>query len=301
MPPYSFRLNGRPVKEEEMKLHDTGVIRSGRTYGAMLVMMVAFIALVSHDTGIAQDSTPLATIPCLQMITSTRICSDTIQASGGDIRITPIYHAAVLLEFGGKVIYVDPATRMRGNSGLKMNFSNLPKADLILITDIHDDHMEREGIDQIKKPSTIVVAPRAVAITITEAQQIKNGETKTIAGFNIEAGPMYNLVRGPRPSELFHDKGRGNSYVLTLGGKRLYFSGDGECIPEMKTLKNIDIAFMAMNGRQTMTPAECAECVRAYRPKILYPYHFGDSGLEELADLVRSGAPEVEVRARKWY
>jgi L-ascorbate metabolism protein UlaG (beta-lactamase superfamily) len=284
-----------------MKLKDHAVIGFGRIFGAMLLLVGSTIPALFPGTGMAQDSKPLSTIPCLQMVTSSRICSDTIQTSAGDIRITPIYHASVLLEFGGKVIYVDPVTRMRGPSGLKMDLSDLPKADLILISDIHEDHMDRLGIDEIKKPSTIVVAPRAVAITITEAQQMKNGETKTIAGFNIEAIPMYNLVRGPRPGELFHDKGRGNGYILTLGGKRLYFSGDAECIPEMKTLKNIDIAFMAMNGRQTMTPAECAQCVTAFRPKILYPYHFGDSGLEELADLVRAGAPEVEVRVRKWY
>ena len=284
-----------------MTFGNSSVVRSRRSYSGMLVLLGAFFSVVLQSTSMAQESRPLATLPCMEVMTSTRICSDTVPASGGDIRITAIYHASTLLEFAGKVIYVDPVTRMRGSSGLMNDLSSLPKADLILITDMHDDHMDQRAIDQIKKPSTVVVGPRAVAVTIKETQVISNGESKTVAGFNVEAHPAYNIDRGPRPGEFYHDKGRSNSYILMLGGKRLFFSGDTECVPEMKALKNIDIAFTAMNSRQTMTPAECAECVSAFRPKILYPYHFGDSGLSYLADLVRAGSPETEVRFRKWY
>jgi L-ascorbate metabolism protein UlaG (beta-lactamase superfamily) len=225
--------------------------------------------------------------------------SDTFPASGGDLRITPIYHATLMLQADGKVIFVDPVTRTF-KAEVKTDLSGFPKADLILITDVHGDHMERAGIDQVKKASTIVVAPPSVVSTITESQSISNGETKTIGGFSIEAIPMYNMVRGPEPGKFFHEKGRGNGYVLTAGGKRLYFSGDTECIPEMKALKNIDIAFICMFDRPTMSPAEAAECAKAFRPKVVYPYHFGESNVQQFVDAMR-GTPGVEVRVRKWY
>ena len=176
----------------------------------------------------------------------------------------------------------------------------LSKADLIIVTDVHGDHQDRDKIDLLKKAGTIVVAPRAVASTITEAQVINNGEKKTIAGVEIEAVPMYNLQRGPAAGQLYHDKGRGNGYILTLGGKRLYIAGDTECIPEMKALRNIDVAFVCMNLPYTMTPGEAAGCVNAFKPKIVYPYHYGQSNLQEFTSAVQ-GTPGVEVRLRKWY
>jgi L-ascorbate metabolism protein UlaG (beta-lactamase superfamily) len=218
--------------------------------------------------------------------------TDSIPATGGDLKITPIMHASLLIEHGGKVIHVDP-------SGQK-DFSAFPKADLVLVTDVHGDHQSREKIDQVKKAGTVVVAPQAVAATITEAQVIKNGEKKTIAGVEIEAVPMYNLVRGPEQGKLFHDKGRGNGYVLTLGGKRVYIAGDTECIPEMKGLRNIDVAFVPMNLPYTMPPSEAAECAKAFAPKIVYPYHHRGSNVQEFADALKS-APGVEVRIRQWY
>ncbi len=218
--------------------------------------------------------------------------SDAIPTLSGELRVTPINHATLMLQFGGKVIGVDPTGQG--------DYSGLPKADLILITDIHPDHMDRASVDKWKKPSTVVVAPAAVAKTITEAQVIANGEKKTIAGFEIEALPMYNMVHGPKPGEFFHDKGRGNGYILTLGRKRIYISGDTECTPEMKALKNIDVAFLCMNLPYTMTPAEAAECVKAFKPKIVYPYHYKGQNTEEFAAALK-GTPGVEVRLRNWY
>lgn len=220
--------------------------------------------------------------------------SDVIPTNKGDLRITPIVHASLMLQWDGKVIQVDPSGAVGGD------FNGLPKADLILITDVHGDHQDRAKVDLLKKPGTIVVAPAAVQKTITEAQTIANGETKTIAGIQIEAVPMYNLQRGPEPGKLFHDKGRGNGYILTLGGKRLYLSGDTECIPEMKALKNIDVAFVCMNLPYTMTPGEAAGCVNGFKPKIVYPYHYGMSNLDEFTSVVK-GTQGVEVRLRKWY
>lgn len=218
--------------------------------------------------------------------------SDVIQTSQGDLRITPISHASLMLEFAGKVIHVDPVSQG--------NYDGLPQADLILVTDIHGDHQDRAKIDQLKKAGTVVVAPRAVQANISEAQVIANGEKKTFAGIEIEAVPMYNLTRGPQPGTLFHDKGRGNGYILTLADKRLYLSGDTECIPEMKALQNIDIAFLCMNLPYTMTPGEAAECAKAFRPKIVYPYHFRGQNPQEFADALQ-GTPGVEVRIRAWY
>jgi len=214
------------------------------------------------------------------------------KTSQGDLRITPIRHGSLMLEFQGKVIHIDPWSQA--------NYAGLPKADLILITDIHGDHMDRKAIDQIKKDSTIIVAPEAVAATITEAQVIKNGETKTISGVQIEAVPMYNLKRGPQPGQLYHTKGRGNGYVLTPGGKRVYISGDTECIPEMKELKNIDIAFICMNLPFTMPPEEAAECIKAFRPRVVYPYHYRNSDLSALSNALKD-EKGIELRIRDWY
>ncbi|MBI1956225.1 MAG: MBL fold metallo-hydrolase [Acidobacteria bacterium] len=219
--------------------------------------------------------------------------TDTIATSGGDLRITPIQHASLMLEFGGKVIHVDPV-------GQGADYSGLPPADLILITDVHGDHQDRAMIDKLKKAGTVVVAPPAVAKTITEAQTISNGEKKTVAGIEIEAVAMYNIARGPQPGLFFHDKGRGNGYILALGGKRIYLSGDTECTPEMKALRNIDVAFVCMNLPYTMPPGEAAECVQAFRPKIVYPNHFRGSDPQEFANALQ-GTQGVEVRLRKWY
>jgi L-ascorbate metabolism protein UlaG (beta-lactamase superfamily) len=220
--------------------------------------------------------------------------ADVIATAKGDLRITPINHASLMLQYDGKVIHVDPV------GGQGADYTGLPQADLILITDIHPDHMDRAMIDKLKKPGTIVLAPPAVQKTITEAQTISNGEKKTVAGIEIEAIPMYNITRGPAAGQLFHDKGRGNGYILNLGGKRVYLSGDSECTPEMKALKNIDVAFLCMNLPYTMPPSEAAACAKEFRPKIVYPNHFRGSDPQEFADALK-GMPGVEVRIRKWY
>jgi L-ascorbate metabolism protein UlaG (beta-lactamase superfamily) len=217
---------------------------------------------------------------------------DTIPTAEGPLKITPIKHASVMLEFKNKIIHIDPWS--------EGDYTGLPKADLIFITDVHGDHMDPAKIKELKKPNTLIIAPAAVARTVTGATIINNGESKTIEGIQIEAVPMFNLVRGPSQGTLYHDKGRGNGYVLTLGGKRVYISGDTECVPEMKSLKNIDIAFVCMNLPYTMPPEEAAECVKAFKPKIVYPYHYRGSDLKVFANALKS-QNEIEVRLRKWY
>ena len=222
--------------------------------------------------------------------------TDIVPTNAGNLQVTPIYHATVELEWKGETIYVDPTS-----TG---NYAGLPKADLILITDIHGDHMDPKELEQLKKEGTIVIAPEAVAKTVTEAEVLANGQSKRInlggASIEVQAVPMYNLTRGPKPGTLYHPKGRGDGYILTIGGKRIYFSGDTECTPEMKALKNIDVAFLCMNLPYTMTPMEAAECVKVFRPKIVYPYHYRGQNPQEFADALK-GEKGIEVRLRNWY
>jgi L-ascorbate metabolism protein UlaG (beta-lactamase superfamily) len=210
--------------------------------------------------------------------------------SAGPVKITPLNHASTLIEAGGKTIYLDPAK--------PANLSG-PKADLILITDIHGDHMDPDSIKQITREGTEILAPPAVVETVKAAKPIANGETKTWQSWTIEAIPAYNLKRGPAPGKLFHDKGRGNGYVLTYGGKRFYFSGDTEGVPEMRALKNIDVAFVCMNLPYTMPPDEAAEAVRAFHPKVVIPYHYRGSDLSVFQKGLEGSG--IEVRLLDWY
>lgn len=218
--------------------------------------------------------------------------TDAILTSAGELRITPIHHATFMMEFSGKTIHVDPWSEGK--------LDGLPKADLILITDVHYDHLDKAAIEKVKKPGAVLVGPAAVAAELPGATVLKNGESKVLLDIPVEAIPMYNKTRGPSEGKLFHDKGRGNGYVVTLGDKKVYISGDTECIDEMKALRGIDVAFLCMNLPYTMPPSEAAECVKAFRPKILYPYHFRNSKMEELTGAL-SGEQGIEVRLRSWY
>ena len=219
----------------------------------------------------------------------------TIAATGGDITITAIQHGSVQIEHAGKIIQVDPA---------QGDFSKATQADLVLVTDIHGDHLNPGMIARVRKTGAPVVMPaaaqrQAAAATPPPIEVLANGDTKIVAGVSVEAVPMYNLQRGPSAGQLFHTKGRGNGYIVTLGGKRLYFAGDTECTPEMKALHNIDVAFIPMNLPFTMPPAEAVACAKAFMPTVAIPYHYqGQNPQEFQAALKGSG---VEVRLLKWY
>jgi L-ascorbate metabolism protein UlaG (beta-lactamase superfamily) len=217
---------------------------------------------------------------------------DVIPTEQGEIAIVPLLHGTLRLELGKQVVYVDPY-----KSDL---LADAPKADLVLITDIHPDHFDPPALDKVRKLETKIVAPPVVTEKVPGATPLKNGAKTTVDGLAIEAVPMYNLTRGPKPGALFHDKGRGNGYVLTWGGKRIYLAGDTECTKEMRALTNIDVAFVPMNLPYTMPPEEAAECVKAFRPKIVYPYHYRGSDLSVFQSAV-SALPNVEVRLRDWY
>jgi L-ascorbate metabolism protein UlaG (beta-lactamase superfamily) len=218
-----------------------------------------------------------------------------VPASGGNITITPIQHASVQVEYGGKVIQVDPA---------QGDFSKAKPADLILVTDIHGDHLNPDLIAKVRKPGAPVVMPAAVQQQAGSkipgpVEVLANGQTRTVAGVSIEAVPMYNLQRGPSAGQLFHTKGRGNGYIVSLGGKRVYFAGDTECTTEMKALKDIEVAFIPMNLPYTMPPSEAAECVKAFKPKIAIPYHYQGQKPEEFQAALKGSG--IEVRLLNWY
>lgn len=216
---------------------------------------------------------------------------DTIPANGGDIKFIPLAHATLQIEHAGHTILVDPTPQAK--------YDGLRPANIILITDVHGDHFDAATLAKVRGMAT-VFAPPEVAKSIMGATVIANGETKNAMGVNFEAIPMYNIQRGPQPGQLYHTKGRGNGYVINMAGKRIYLSGDTECVPEIKEIKNIDVAFVTMNLPFTMPVAEAAECVKAFKPKIVYPYHYRGQNLEEFQAAVK-GTPGVEVRIRDWY
>ncbi len=210
----------------------------------------------------------------------------TVKTEKGDIVIHSVKHATVYLEVDKKVLWIDPWSEAK--------LDDKPKADFILVTDNHADHLDPKGIDAVKKDGTKIMGPKVVAEKVAGAETIANGEKKTFGPFEVEAVPMYNEKRGPEAGKLYHDKGRGNGYVLGYGKKRIYFSGDTECTAEMKALKDIEVAFVCMNLPYTMTPEEAGECVAAFKPKVLVPYHYRGQNPAELEGVVKDAGVTVE-------
>ena len=215
--------------------------------------------------------------------------AEEFSTSAGTLQIVPIQHASLLVKAGGKVLYVDPA---------QGTYDGLPPADYILITDIHGDHMAPAVVDKLKKASTVIVAPKAVAEKFPGALVMANGDTKTLGDFKIEAVPMYNL-KPTADGQIYHEKGRGNGYIVTYGRKRFYFAGDTEGTPEMRALKNIDVAFIPMNLPYTMTPQAAADAVRAFHPAVVYPYHYRGQDTKVFAKELEGIG--IDVRLRDWY
>jgi L-ascorbate metabolism protein UlaG (beta-lactamase superfamily) len=214
-----------------------------------------------------------------------------LMAAAGDLKITFIGHASLMFEFGGKVIYNDPASQYG-------DFSGLPKADLILAAHEHGDHFDLETIRKISKNGTKVVMTPLCAAKLAGGIVLKNGESATAEGIRIEAVAAYNIVHMRSPGMPYHPKGVGNGYILTFGDKRVYIAGDTENIPEMKGLGRIDVAFLPMNLPYTMTPAMVADAARMVRPAILYPYHTTDTDTSTLQPLLKE-EKAIEVRIRR--
>ncbi len=215
---------------------------------------------------------------------------DILKTSGGELKMTFVGHGTLMFTFGGKVIHVDPVSS-------ETDYSVLPKADLILVTHEHGDHLDAKAIRALSTPSTTVVASPGCAKALPAAILMSNGETRTVAGFKVETVPAYNLAHKRPDGAPFHPKGSGNGYIVTFGDKRVYVAGDTENIPEMKVIPRIDVAFLPMNLPYTMTPEMVAEAARAFRPGILYPYHYGNTDTAALVNLLK-GEKDIEVRIR---
>jgi len=216
---------------------------------------------------------------------------DTLSTSAGDLQITFLGHGSLIFTFNGKNIYIDPY-------GEVADYSMLPKADIVLATHEHFDHLDPKALAKIQTNQTVLVYTELCARQVKGGIVMHNGGQRIVGDIQIEAVPAYNIVHKRQDGKPFHPKGDGNGYILTFGATRVYVAGDTENIPEMKSLQNIACAFLPMNLPYTMTPEMVAEAARAFRPHILYPYHFGDTDTSLLQTLL-SQESGIEVRIRK--
>jgi L-ascorbate metabolism protein UlaG (beta-lactamase superfamily) len=216
---------------------------------------------------------------------------DVIKTSAGDLEITFIGHGTLMLKYGEKVIHVDPYSRLA-------DYTKLPKADMIIITHEHQDHLDPAALQSIRTKDTVLVLTEKCSEKVAGGAIMKNGAVQTVMGVKIEAVPAYNLLHKRENGQPYHPEGQGNGYVLTFGDKRVYFAGDTENTPEMKALKNIDYAFLPMNLPYTMTPEMAADAARAFKPKVLYPYHYGETETSRIVELLKNDR-DIEVRIRK--
>ena len=233
-------------------------------------------------------------LTCLMMLFFLCSLGCTQEETQIEILFTPINHATFVIQTSDKTIFIDPV-------GDIDTYADFPSPDIILVTDIHGDHLSVETIDSVKKKKTIIVAPKVVVDKLNQGKILNNGEKKTFTDVLIEAISAYNLTKERLN---FHNKGRGNGYVLTLNEKRIYISGDTEDIPEMRELTNIDFAFVCMNLPYTMTVGQAASAVLEMKPAVVYPYHYrgkgGFSDLNKFKELV-SVNKDIEVRLLDWY
>lgn len=239
----------------------------------------------------------LITIPLLIIFSAVMVMAqepydkDVIQTSAGELEITFIGHGTLMFQFGETVIHVDPWSRLA-------DYSKLPEADLILLTHHHGDHLDPVALKQVRTESTVVVLTELCAENVENGVIMKNGDEDMFVGIEVLAVPAYNLVHKRENGEFYHPKGEGNGYVLTFGDIRVYIAGDTENTPEMKALEDIDYAFLPMNLPYTMTPAMVTDAINAFKPAVLYPYHYGDTDVAELIELLKDNQT-TEVRIRK--
>lgn len=244
----------------------------------LISFLTLALSLVSVSFTLAQRSMP-----------------DTLETSKGELIIQPIFHGTLVLTWNSKTIYVDP---YGGGSA----FAGIAPADMVLITDIHGDHLNLETLNAIQTSNAVFVVPKAVADKLPEQYKkniivLNNDEKAAPLGISILAMPMYNL---PETEDSRHPKGRGNGYLVTLGDKVVYVCGDTEDIPEMRALRNIDVAFICMNA-PTMDINLAASAVLEFKPKIVYPFHHKGSDIEVFKKLVQDANASIDVRLRNWY
>jgi len=217
---------------------------------------------------------------------------DRISTSAGEVELHFIGHGSLMFKLDNYIIHIDPVR----SSG---SYYKLPKADLILVTHEHSDHLDPELIGNLRKPETVMFCNENTAAQVKWAKAMKAGDKNVVNNITVEAVPAYNIVNMRSPGQPFHPKGVGLGFVLTIGDKKFYIAGDTEITPEMKALKNIDVAFLPMNLPYTMTPAMVADAAKAFKPHILYPYHFGDTNTDEIVKLLKGTDIEVRIRNLK--
>jgi L-ascorbate metabolism protein UlaG (beta-lactamase superfamily) len=217
---------------------------------------------------------------------------DKVNTSAGVAEIHFIGHGSLMVSIKNFFIYIDPVS----SSG---TYDKLPKADLILVTHEHSDHLDTALIRTLRKNSTVLLASEKAAASVSWAQVLRNGDVKVVNGLIINAVPAYNIKNMRTPGNPYHPKGVGNGYLITIGDKKIYVGGDTENIPEMADLKNIYIAFLPMNLPYTMTPEMVSAAVRSFKPEILYPYHYGSTNTAEIVSLLKDTSIEVRIRNLK--
>jgi len=220
------------------------------------------------------------------------VSADIIKTSSGNVEMYFIGHGSLMFKLNEFCIYIDPVR----SSG---SYKDLPKADLILVTHEHYDHLDPELIADLRKDATVMFSNRNTASQVKWAKAMSAGDSDNAGDVTVEAVYAYNIVNERSPGQPFHPKGTGIGFVLTIGDKRFYIAGDTENTPEMKALKNIDVAFLPMNLPYTMTPEMVADAAMAFKPKILYPYHYGDTKTEKLVQLLKDTDIEVRIRNLK--
>jgi L-ascorbate metabolism protein UlaG (beta-lactamase superfamily) len=231
----------------------------------------------------------------VQLTATNLVSGDHLTTTNGDVVIHPVNHATFVMQWNGRMIYADPV-------GGGARFQGLPRADLVLVTHSHGDHFHPDTITAVKGTNAVIVAPASVYQSMSSALKaltvvLTNHATVERMGLAIEAVPAYNLTSS------YHPKGVGNGYLLTLGGKRVYVSGDTEDIPELRALREIDVAFICMNLPYTMSVTRAASAVRECRPRVVYVYHYSGYQSADLARVKTLVGTDlgIEVRFRKWY
>ncbi len=222
-----------------------------------------------------------------------RFETDTIWTSDGRLQITFLGHASLRMDFHDRRIYIDPCSEVA-------HFSEMPKADIILFTHEHSDHFDLKAIEDLSGENTLVVLTEICAAKYAEGIVMKNEDVKIVQGLRIEGVPAYNIVYKRASGFPYHLKGMGNGYIITFGDTRVYIAGDTEKIPEMSELSDIDVAFLPVALPDTMTVGMAVDAVKAIKPKIFYPYRYGDTDISELKELLKSqSGTEVRVRNMK--
>ncbi|MBI9085153.1 MAG: MBL fold metallo-hydrolase [Desulfobacterales bacterium] len=217
--------------------------------------------------------------------------TDIVKTSKGDLKITFIGHGSLMLNQAGKIIHIDPF-------GQLADYDEFPKADALFLTHHHRDHLDPKALQQVRTPDTLVILTEICSKTVQSGIVMKNGDVRTVMGIGVEAVPAYNIKHKRKNGEAYHPEGEGNGYVLTIGDKRVYIAGDTENTLEMKRLENIDVTFLPMNLPYTMTPEMVADVATAFKPKVLYPYHYGETDTSRIVDLLKNDE-DIEVRIRR--